>query len=57
MKNIFLSILAVTGLVLTLLPSVLVFTGAVSLEVHKQLMIVGFVLWFFAAPALMKRRQ
>jgi hypothetical protein len=56
MKNIFLSILAVTGLVLTLLPSILVFTGAISMEVHQQLMIVGFVLWFFAAPAVMKRR-
>ena len=38
------------GLVLTLLPSVLVFIGAIDFPLHKTLMLVGTVLWFATRP-------
>ena len=56
MKKMILGILAISGLVLTLLPSILVFTGDISKSTHQQLMIIGFVLWFVTAPAVIKRR-
>lgn len=56
MKNTLFGIIAISGLVLTILPSVLVFTGEISQSTHQQLMIIGFVLWFFTAPAVMRRK-
>lgn len=37
------------GLGLTLIPSFLVFSGSISLESNKTLMLLGTLLWFVAA--------
>lgn len=37
------------GLGLTLIPSFLVFSGSVTLESNKALMLLGTILWFGAA--------
>lgn len=42
--------LSFAGLVLTLVPSFLVFGGAITFQLHKQLMLIGAVLWFITAP-------
>ncbi len=43
-------ILSVLGLVLTVGPSFLVFSGKISLYMDKVLMFIGTVLWFTLAP-------
>ncbi|MEX0778893.1 MAG: hypothetical protein WD491_08395 [Balneolales bacterium] len=55
MKNL-LIILSLVGLVLTVVPSILVFGQHITLEVHKQLMLAGMLLWFFTAPFWMKEQ-
>ncbi len=57
MKRTLLGILAISGLALTLLPSVLVFTGALSGPANKVLMAVGMLLWFAAAPFWIGREK
>ncbi len=52
--KILLAILAITGLALTLIPAILVFTGKIEFATHKQLMFAGFLLWFAVAPFWMK---
>ncbi len=54
-KNL-LAFLAIAGLVLTLLPSLLVFNEMITFEMHRTLMAIGFVLWFVAAPGWMRER-
>lgn len=44
-----LRLIAFTGLVMTLLPSILVFTGHLSFSANKNLMAIGMVLWFGAS--------
>lgn len=39
-------VLAISGLLLTLLPSILVFAGEIRLEEHYPVMLVGTLLWF-----------
>ncbi len=61
MKNsilkIILIVISFTGLVLTIVPSVLVFVQEISMETHKQLMLPGMILWFFSAPFWMKEQE
>ncbi|MCB0633201.1 MAG: hypothetical protein KDD15_25855 [Lewinella sp.] len=45
MKTLWL-VLAVSGLLLTILPSILVFTGQIRLEDHYRVMAVGTLFWF-----------
>lgn len=49
-KNILtvLWVLAGLGLILTVLPSILVFTGSITFDLHLTLMTIGMVLWFGA---------
>lgn len=54
MKNLF-KIVAITGLCLTLLPPLLAFSDRISMDASKQLMFVGFLAWFCAAPFWMKK--
>lgn len=56
MKNI-LKIISLLGLVLTIVPSLLVFKGVIELKLHYNLMIVGMVLWFGSAPFWMKGKS
>ena len=39
-------IIAGTGLILTILPPILVFTNSISFNLHVTLMALGMVLWF-----------
>ncbi|MEX0994231.1 MAG: hypothetical protein WD599_01805 [Balneolaceae bacterium] len=56
MKTV-LKIISVIGLILTLLPSVLVFTRTITMDNHKSLMIAGMLLWFLSAPFWMKEKS
>ena len=56
MKNI-VKIISLLGLVLTIVPALLVFKGAIDLKLHYNLMIVGMVLWFGTAPFWMKSKS
>lgn len=40
-----------SALALTIVPSILVFSGAIDNSTNKWLMLAGFVLWFISAPA------
>jgi hypothetical protein len=44
-----LMVASLIGLGLTLIPSLLVFSGSVTLESNKALMLLGTLLWFGAA--------
>lgn len=55
MKRNYFAIPAIVGLVLTLLPSILVFTGTISGPTHKILMLIGMLLWFSTGPMWIKR--
>lgn len=48
-------ILSFIGLVLTLLPSMLVFSGTMTLDMCKWLMLLGTILWFVTAPTWMNK--
>ena len=52
--KILLKILSLIGMVLTLVPSLLVFYGVIDKSTHFILMGVGVVLWFATAPFWMK---
>jgi len=56
-RKIFLGVLAITGLVLTILPSILVFNDIITLERHKMFMLIGMLAWFVAAPFVMNQKQ
>ena len=47
---------ALAGLILTLVPSLLVFAGRLSWGAHAQLMAVGMALWFVGRPLALRRR-
>ena len=49
--------LSYIGLLGTFVPSILVFSGAILLETHKVIMIIGMVLWFVTAPFWMDRKR
>lgn len=44
-----LQIVSFAGLVLSVVPAILMFTGALSKEVYLHLMTAGMVLWFSTA--------
>jgi len=50
-------ILSIAGLALTIVPSALVFAGDMTLDTHKQLMLVGMLAWFVTAPFWMKEQE
>jgi hypothetical protein len=56
MKRV-LQIISSTGLLLTFVPSTLVYAGKIELQMHFALMIVGMVLWFATAPFWMKSHK
>ncbi len=47
-------VLSLIGLVLTAMPAVLVFLNLLSWQTHANLMLLGTVLWFVAAPWWMR---
>ena len=52
-----LMLLSFAGLVLTIVPSFLVFTQMMSREMFAALMTVGTVLWFATAPFWMRKDE
>jgi hypothetical protein len=52
-----LKILSFTGLGFTIFPSVLVLAGAIDMEMNKNLMLIGTVLWFGTAVFWMNRKK
>ncbi len=52
-----LKIIGRTGLVLTILPSVLYAFGMLQLPAMKGIMILGSLLWLVAAPILQKLKE
>lgn len=55
--RILLILISIVGLILTIVPSILVFVQQISLEAHKQLMLVGMILWFSTAFFWMKEQK
>lgn len=55
MKSI-LKIFSAIGLILTVIPSFMVFSGAISLDINKWLMLLGTILWFSTAPFWMNKK-
>lgn len=49
MKKYFFIATQGAGLILTILPSLLVFQGTISNTLNKQLMLLGLILWFGTA--------
>ena len=45
------------GLLLTLIPSLMVFTGNISLDSGKMLMLIGTIVWFVSAPGWMNKAE
>jgi hypothetical protein len=52
MSKIILKIIGFIGLGLTLVPSILVFNKIISLQDHKNYMLIGFVLWLISSLLL-----
>ena len=52
--KVILGLSAVAGLVMTIVPSILVFAGMLPWRTHTQFMFAGMVLWFLCAPFWMK---
>ena len=50
-----LKIISYLGLAATIIPSVLVFNGAMDLKTHFTFMVVGMAMWFLTSPFWMKK--
>jgi hypothetical protein len=55
--TLLLKIVSITGLALTLIPSMLVFTDIITFDMHTNLMVVGMILWFATSPFWMKEKE
>jgi len=55
--KILLSSFAIVGLLATVLPSILVFFGAIKPVTLEVIMVIGMVLWFVTAPFSMKKKK
>jgi len=56
MKNL-LVVISILSLVITIVPSFLVFAGVMTLEMNKTLMLVGTIGWFVTAPSWMNKKE
>ncbi len=54
--KIILKIISAIGLILTLVPSFMVFSGTITIDFHKWLMLLGTILWFSSAPFWMNKK-
>lgn len=53
----FIKAVSLSGLALTIIPSVLVFTDVIDMDYHYWLMAIGMFLWFGSAPFWMKSKS
>ena len=51
------TVLAIIALGLTIIPAILVFSGKMDLDMHKQLMTGGTILWFVSAPIWFRKKS
>lgn len=56
MKRV-LQVISFIGLALTIVPSILVMKGILTLQHHFWLMSIGMILWFATAPFWMKSKS
>ncbi|MBN2167493.1 MAG: hypothetical protein JW717_14550 [Marinilabiliaceae bacterium] len=54
--KIILKIISALGLVLTIIPSLFVFNGTITMQNNYWLMGIGMLLWFGSAPFWMKSK-
>ena len=52
----FLKLVSLVGLLITIVPSFLVFADVISLDTNKFLMILGTLLWFISVPFWMDKK-
>ena len=52
-----LKIVSLIGLLLTIVPAFLVFSGSLQIEQHYTLMLIGTVVWFLSAPFWMLKKK
>ena len=52
-----LKIVSLVGLLLTIVPAFLVFSGTLQLEQHYTLMLIGTLVWFLSAPFWMLKKK
>ena len=50
-------IVSIIGLILTILPSLLVFSQKLDFSMHKHFMLIGMLLWFTTAPFWKKKNS
>jgi hypothetical protein len=50
-------VLSLAGLALTVVPSLMVFTGKIDWAQHSRLMTAGMLCWFATAPFWMNRER
>ena len=50
-------IISYISLIITIVPSFLVFLGYIPLEINKHLMLAGTIGWFLSAPFWMNKKQ
>lgn len=55
--KILLVLLSICSLLLTIVPSILVFNGMMTLDMNKTLMLIGTVGWFITAPYWMNKEK
>ncbi|HEY9559317.1 MAG TPA: hypothetical protein VIR29_00870 [Anseongella sp.] len=55
--KVFLKIVSFAGLLLTIMPSILVFCGSIEMQTHYLWTLAGTVLWFATAPFWMGRKN
>ncbi|MBN2013487.1 hypothetical protein JW960_29425 [candidate division KSB1 bacterium] len=55
MSNLILKIISFAGLLLTIIPSFMVFSQGMELNTNKYLMLLGTILWFACTPFWMNR--
>lgn len=57
MSRSILKIIALLGLILTIMPAIMVFLGFIGFATHKTLMVVGTLLWFLARPFTLEKES
>ncbi|MEM7548585.1 MAG: hypothetical protein AAF363_02860 [Bacteroidota bacterium] len=47
--------LGIVGLMLTVVPSFLIFNDTISLELNKSIILIGTLVWFIGAPLALNK--
>jgi len=55
--KILLVFLSICSLLLTIIPSIMVFNGLMTLDMNKTLMLIGTVGWFVTAPYWLNKEK